>query len=44
MVYQFGANPIEFNFSRDDVKAENIDDQVYHIGTEEKPQYLLSIF
>lgn len=44
MVYQFGANPVEFNFSRDDIKAENIDDQIYHIGSEEKPQYLLSIF
>ena len=43
MVYQFGANPVEFNFSRDDVKAENIDDCIYHIGSEEKPQYLLSI-
>ena len=43
MIYQFGANPVEFNFSRDDIKAENIDDQLYHIGAEEKPQYLLSI-
>ena len=43
MIYQFGANPVEFNFSRDDIKAENIDDQLFHIGTHEKPQYLLSI-
>ena len=43
MIYQFGANPVEFNFSRDDIKAENIDDQLYHIGGDEKPQYLLSI-
>ena len=43
MIYQFGANPVEFNFSRDDIKAENIDDQLYHIGGDEKPRYLLSI-
>ena len=43
MIYQFGANPVEFNFSRDDIKAENIEDQLFHIGADEKPQYLLSI-
>ena len=43
MIYQFGANPVELNFSRDDIKAENIDDQLYHIGADEKPRYLLSI-
>ena len=43
MIYQFGANPVEFNFSRDDIKAENIDDQLFHIGADQKPQYLLSI-
>ena len=43
MAYQFGANPIEFNLSRDEIKAENVEDQVFHIGLDEKPKYLLSI-
>lgn len=43
MAYKFGANPMEFNLSRDEIKAENVKDYVYHIGSEEKPKYLLSI-
>jgi ATP-dependent RNA helicase RhlB len=41
--YQFGASPIEINVSRDQAKAENVEDSIYHLGQEEKPQYLLSL-
>ncbi|MCX7977750.1 MAG: DEAD/DEAH box helicase [Bdellovibrionaceae bacterium] len=41
--YQFGANPIEVNVSRDQAKAENVRDQIFHLGQDEKPQHLLSL-
>jgi ATP-dependent RNA helicase RhlE len=41
--YQFGAEPVEINISRDQAKAENVKDFILHIGHEEKPQHLLSV-
>jgi ATP-dependent RNA helicase RhlB len=41
--YQFGASPVEINVSRDQAKAENVEDAIYHLGQEEKPRYLLSL-
>ncbi len=41
--YQFGANPIDIDVSRDQPKAENVVDQIFHVGQEEKPAYLLSV-
>jgi superfamily II DNA/RNA helicase len=41
--YQFGANPVEVNVSRDQAKAENVQDEIFHIGNQEKPMYLLSL-
>lgn len=41
--YQFGANPVEVNVSRDQAKAENVEDKIFHVGQEEKPAHLLSI-
>lgn len=41
--YQFGASPVEINVSRDQAKAENVEDSIYHLGQEEKPKYLLSL-
>lgn len=41
--YQFGAEPVEINISRDQAKAENVKDVILHVGHEEKPQFLLSI-
>ncbi|MCC2678333.1 MAG: ATP-dependent helicase [Pseudobdellovibrio sp.] len=41
--YQFGAEPVEINISRDQAKAENVKDVILHVGQEEKPQFLLSI-
>ena len=41
--YEFGANPVEVNVSRDQAKAENVDDEILHIGQYEKPQFLLSL-
>jgi ATP-dependent RNA helicase RhlE len=41
--YQFGAEPVEINISRDQAKAENVQDAIIHLGHEEKPQLLLSL-
>lgn len=41
--YQFGSEPVEINISRDQAKAENVKDQIFHVGNEEKPQHLLSL-
>ncbi|MGE3681569.1 MAG: DEAD/DEAH box helicase [Bdellovibrionales bacterium] len=41
--YEFGADPVEINISRDQPKAENVKDAIIHLGQQDKPQYLLSI-
>lgn len=41
--YQFGADPVEINISRDQAKAENVKDQIFHVGQDEKAQHLLSL-
>ncbi|MGZ3774317.1 MAG: DEAD/DEAH box helicase [Pseudobdellovibrionaceae bacterium] len=41
--YQFGSEPVEINISRDQTKAENVKDQIFHVGSDEKPQHLLSL-
>ncbi|MGE4131934.1 MAG: DEAD/DEAH box helicase [Bdellovibrionales bacterium] len=41
--YEFGADPVEINISRDQAKAENVKDFIFHIGQDEKPAYLLSL-
>jgi ATP-dependent RNA helicase RhlB len=41
--YQFGADPVEVNISRDSAKAENVKDEILHVGQDEKPQHLLSL-
>lgn len=41
--YQFGANPVEVNVSRDQAKAENVEDKIFHVGQEEKGAHLLSL-
>ncbi|MGE3973873.1 MAG: DEAD/DEAH box helicase [Bdellovibrionales bacterium] len=43
IAYTFGADPIECNVSKDQAKAENVKDEIYHVGQDEKPQYLLSL-
>lgn len=42
-IYQFGSEPVEINISRDQAKADNVKDQIFHVGNEEKPQHLLSL-
>jgi ATP-dependent RNA helicase RhlB len=44
MAYEAHANPVEIDVSRDKVTTENIEDFIIHMGKEEKPKYLLSIF
>ncbi len=41
--YQFGANPVEFNVSRDQPKADNVDDKILHVGQDEKGAFLLGL-
>lgn len=41
--YQFGAQPIEVNVSRDQAKAENVVDKIFHVGFNERPGYLLAV-
>ncbi len=42
-VYQFGSNPTEINISKDASRADNVKDELFHVGQEEKPQILLSL-
>lgn len=42
--YQFGSEPVEINISKDVAKAENVKDVIFHVGNDEKPQFLLSMF
>lgn len=44
MAYEAHANPVEIDVSRDQVTTENIEDFIIHMGKEEKPKYLLTIF
>lgn len=41
--YQFGAEPVEINVSGDKPKAENVKDEIFHVGDSEKPMYLLTL-
>lgn len=41
--YQFGAEPVEVDVSRDQAKAENVKDEIFHVGQDDKQMYLLSV-
>jgi superfamily II DNA/RNA helicase len=41
--YQFGADPVEINVSLDQSKAENVKDELFHVGDNDKAMYLLSL-
>jgi ATP-dependent RNA helicase RhlB len=41
--YQFGSEPVEVNISRDQAKAENVKDEIFHVGNDEKPMHLYSL-
>jgi len=43
VAYEFGSNPIELNVSKDQAKAENVTDEVFHVGDNDKPKYLISL-
>ncbi len=43
VAYQFGAEPVEVNVSKDQPKAENVQDEIFHVGQADKPAYLLSL-
>lgn len=41
--YEFGAEPVEVNISKDQPKADNVKDCIFHVGHTDKPQMLLSL-
>jgi superfamily II DNA/RNA helicase len=41
--YQYGANVVEVDLSRDQPRAENVKDAIFHVGHLEKPAYVLSL-
>jgi len=43
VAYQFEADPIDIQIDRDQPTAENVDHELFHIGQEDKPAYLLSV-
>lgn len=43
VAYEYGAHPIEINVSRDQAKADNVEDVMLHVSHNEKAQFLLSI-
>ena len=43
VAYQFGSNPVELNVSEDQATAENVEDKIFHLGRDEKPQHLLAL-
>jgi len=44
VAYEFGSHPTEINVSKDQAKAENVKDEIFHVGQDEKAKYLLSLF
>jgi ATP-dependent RNA helicase RhlB len=43
VAYEFGSEPVEINIDKDQARAENVEDQILHVGTNEKPMFLLSL-
>ncbi len=43
VAYEFGANPVDINISKDEAKAENVQHEIFHVGQGDKPKYLLSL-
>jgi len=43
VAYSHGASPVEVDVSRDSLTTDNVKDGIYHIGRDEKPQYLASL-
>lgn len=43
VAYEFGAHPVEVNISRDQAKADNVQDDILHVSQDEKAQFLLSL-
>ncbi len=43
VAYEFGSEPIEVNISKDQTTAENVKDEIFHVGDSDKPSYLYSL-
>lgn len=44
VAYEHGSHPVEINVSRDQAKADNVKDELFHVGHFEKAKYLLALF
>ena len=42
--YEFGSNPVEVNVSKDQAQADNVKDEIFHVGHFDKAKYILSLF
>lgn len=42
-IYQFGSHPVDIDVSRDQPKAENVKDEIFHLGHQDKPMYLITL-
>lgn len=42
--YEFGSNPTEINVSKDQAQADNVKDEIFHVGHFDKAKYILSLF
>lgn len=43
VAYEFGSEPVEINIDKDQARAENVEDEILHVGSNEKPMFLLSL-
>lgn len=43
VAYEVGADPVEINVSKDRATAEHVKDELFHVGHDDKPAYLLSL-
>jgi len=41
--YEFGADPVEVNIGKDVATADNVQDEIFHVGHNEKPGQLLAL-
>ena len=43
ILYRYGSNPIDVNVSKDRLTADQVQDQILHVGHDEKLRYLISL-
>ena len=43
VAYEYGANPVEIEIDRSLPKTDQVQDEIFHVGYNEKPKFLLSL-